>query len=112
MHDAIARYPQDRLRSAALPLLHLWQEHFGFVSDEAITWIATKLELAPINVLELVTFYPMFRRVPAGKRHIRVCRTLSCAMEPVQSHRPFPDMAGGGESTGRAMANRAGDRFR
>ena len=45
----------------------------------AITWIAEKLELQPINVLELVTFYPMFRRVPAGTRHIRVCRTLSCA---------------------------------
>ena len=67
-------------RSASLPLLHLWQEHFGFVSDEAVTWIAEKLELAPINVLELVTFYPMFRRVAAGKRHVRVCRTLSCAL--------------------------------
>src|SRR5688572_4449946 len=77
--EAISHYPVSK-RSASLPLLHLWQEHFGFVSDEAITWIATKLELQPINILELVTFYPMFRREPAGKRHIRVCRTLSCQM--------------------------------
>src|SRR5438034_2884444 len=77
--EVITHYPASK-RSASLPLLHLWQEHFGFISDEAITWIAQKLELQPINILELVTFYPMFRRRPAGKRHIRVCRTLSCAM--------------------------------
>src|ERR1044071_8002073 len=80
MDDAIARYPVDRKRSAAMPLLHLWQEEFGFISDEGVEWIAAKLELQPINILELVTFYPMYRQAPAGKTHIRVCRTLSCAM--------------------------------
>src|SRR6184192_2222634 len=80
MDVAIARYPHDHRRSAAMPLLHLWQEHFGFISDEAVVWIAAKLGLEPINILELVTFYPMFRQEPAGKTHIRVCRTLSCAM--------------------------------
>ena len=80
MDDAIAHYPGEHRRSAALPLLHLWQEHFGFVSDEATVWIAKKLGLQPINILELVTFYPMFRRQQIGKTHIRVCRTLSCAM--------------------------------
>jgi NADH-quinone oxidoreductase subunit F len=80
MEAAIARYPQDRQRSAAMPLLHLWQEHFGFISDDAVTWIANKLGLEPINILELVSFYPMYRASPTGKTHIRVCRTLSCAM--------------------------------
>jgi NADH-quinone oxidoreductase subunit F len=80
MDEAIARYPGDHRRSAAMPLLHLWQEQFGFISDEAVLWIADKLGLQPINILELVTFYPMFRQEPAGKTHIRVCRTLSCAM--------------------------------
>jgi len=79
IEEAISHYPVSK-RSASLPLLHLFQEHFGYISDEMITWIADKLELQPINVLELVTFYPMFRRKPAGKHHIRVCRTLSCAM--------------------------------
>jgi NADH-quinone oxidoreductase subunit F len=80
MEEAISRYPADRKRSAAMPLLHFWQEEFGFISDEGVRWIAAKLELQPINILELVTFYPMFRQAPAGKTHIRVCRTLSCAM--------------------------------
>ena len=80
MDDAIGRYPPDQKRSASLPLLHLWQEHFGFISDDAVLWIAAKLGLQPINILELVTFYPMLRQRPAGKTHIRVCRTLSCAM--------------------------------
>ncbi len=80
MERAITRYPADRKRSAAMPLLHLWQEHFGYISDEGVQWIATKLELQPINILELVTFYPMYRQAPAGKKHFRVCRTLSCAM--------------------------------
>ncbi len=63
-----------------MPLLHLWQEHFGYISDEGVCWIAEKLGLQPINILELVTFYPMYRQAPAGRKHIRVCRTLSCAM--------------------------------
>jgi NADH-quinone oxidoreductase subunit F len=80
VNAAIAQYPPERKRSAALPLLHLWQEHFGFISDEGIHWISGKLELQPINILELVTFYPMLRQKRAAKTHIRVCRTLSCAM--------------------------------
>src|SRR6266851_497565 len=80
MDEAIGHYPPDEKRSAALPLLHLWQEHFDFINDDAVTWIATKLGLQPINILELVTFYPMLREKRAGKTHIRVCRTLSCAM--------------------------------
>src|SRR5438045_6470351 len=66
---AIAQYPPERKRSAALPLLHLWQEHFSFISDEGIHWIANKLELQPINILELVTFYPMLRQKSAAKTH-------------------------------------------
>lgn len=77
--EAILHYPVSK-RSAALPLLHLFQEEFGYISQEAIVWIAQKLEQEPIHILELVTFYPMFRQKLAGKYHIRVCRTLSCAM--------------------------------
>lgn len=76
--EVITHYPVKR--SAALPLLHLVQEEQGYVSREAIEWIAAKLELQPINVFELVTFYPMFRQQPIGRRHIKVCRTLSCAL--------------------------------
>ncbi len=76
--EVITHYPEKR--SGTLPLLHLIQEDVGYISDEAIEWIAQKLELQPINVYEVVTFYPMFRRKPIGRRHIKVCRTLSCAL--------------------------------
>ena len=76
--EVIPHYPVKR--SAALPLLHLVQEDQGYISPEAVEWIAQKLGLQPINIHELVTFYPMFRQQPIGRRHIRVCRTLSCAL--------------------------------
>ena len=79
MDEMISHYPVSK-RSASLPLLHLWQNHFGFVDDSGIEWIARKLDLQPINIYELVTFYPWFRQKAAGKTLIRVCRTLSCAM--------------------------------
>ena len=78
--ELITHYPADRKRSASLMLLHALQEHFGYLSKDAIEWTAAKLELQPINVYELVTFYPMFRQEPVGKYHIKVCRTLSCAL--------------------------------
>ncbi len=76
--EVITHYPVKR--SATLPLLHLVQEDIGYIPEESIEWIAQKLDLQPINVLELVSFYPMFRRKPIGRRHIKVCRTLSCAL--------------------------------
>ena len=76
--EVITHYPVKR--SATLPLLHLIQEDAGWISTEAIEWVAQKLELQPINVYEIVTFYPMFRQQPIGRRHIKVCRTLSCAL--------------------------------
>lgn len=76
--DVITHYPVKR--SAVLPLLHLIQEDAGYISNEAIEWVAAKLGLEPINVYEVVTFYPMFRQKPIGRRHVKVCRTLSCAL--------------------------------
>lgn len=77
--ERISHYPASR-RSAVLPLLHIVQHRFGFISAEAIDWVAGKLGLEPIKVLEVVSFYPGFRQSAPGKHHIRVCRTLSCAM--------------------------------
>ena len=78
LDEVITHYPKKR--SASLMLLHAVQEHFGYISRQAVEWIAAKLELQPINIYELVTFYPMFQRAPVGKYHLRVCRTLSCAL--------------------------------
>lgn len=76
--ELITHYPQKR--SAVLMVLHAIQSEIGWISKEAIEWTATKLELQPINVYEVVTFYPMFNDKPVGKYHLKVCRTLSCAL--------------------------------
>jgi NADH-quinone oxidoreductase subunit E len=76
--ELITHYP--RKRSASLMVLHALQDHFGYLAQEAVEWTARKLEVQPINVYELVTFYPMFRQQPAGKYQIKICRTLSCAL--------------------------------
>ena len=76
--EVITHYPMKR--SAVLPLLHLIQEDAGYISREATIWVADTLGLQPINVQEVVTFYPMFRQEPIGRRHVKVCRTLSCAL--------------------------------
>src|SRR5215469_1493770 len=78
LDELITHYPKKR--SASLMLLHAVQEHHGYISRQAVEWIAAKLELQPINVYELVTFYPMFHQKPVGKYHLKVCRTLSCAL--------------------------------
>jgi len=78
LNELVTHYPQKR--SASLMFLHAIQEHFGHISKEAIEWTAARLGLQPMNIYELVTFYPMFRQEPAGKYQIKVCRTLSCAL--------------------------------
>ena len=78
LNELVTHYPQKR--SASLMFLHALQEHFGYISQEAMEWTAAKLDLQPINIYELVTFYPMFRQQPAGKNVLKVCRTLSCAL--------------------------------
>ncbi len=79
-NEYISHYPEDQKRSAVLPLLHLVQHKFGYISPPAIEWVANKLGIEPIKVVEVVTFYPGLRQDAPGKFHIRVCRTLSCAM--------------------------------
>ena len=75
---AIPKYPDKR--SAVMPLLHAIQKDQGYLSNEAAEWVGEKLGVSAMSVLSVITFYPYYRQHPIGKRHIRVCRTLSCAM--------------------------------
>ena len=93
--DVLARY-SDAPRSALLPVLQAVQAHAGFVSDEAAVWVAGRLKLDPVAVLEVLSFYPGLWRHPVGRHIIRVCRTLSC------------DMAGGGRPLRRHILKRLG----
>jgi len=77
--DAIIKqYPVAR--SAAMPLLQMVQDVERYISPAAIEWIAAKLGLQPINIYELVTFYPSYKQQPMGKLHIRICKTLTCML--------------------------------
>jgi NADH-quinone oxidoreductase subunit E len=78
VNELLTHYPEKR--AASLMVLHAIQDQFGWISQEAVEWTAKKLDLQPINVYELVTFYPMLRQQPMGKFQIKVCRTLSCAL--------------------------------
>jgi NADH-quinone oxidoreductase subunit E len=76
--ELISRYP-DSL-SAIMPLLYLAQEYYGVVNQEGIAWISAKLDISPVRVMEIATFYTMYYTKNVGKYHIQVCRTLSCAL--------------------------------
>ena len=76
--EIIAQYP--RKKSAAMMLLHTIQENFGYFDDDAVKFAADKLGVRPIEVYGMISFYPMFSTKPRGRIHIKVCRTLSCAM--------------------------------
>lgn len=67
-------------QAALLPVLSLAQEEFGALSREALQLVAATLGLPYQHVESTATFYSMFTRVPRGRYHIQVCRTLSCAM--------------------------------
>lgn len=75
----VPKYPQKR--SAIMMILHFIQREVGYISLDAQEWVAEQLELTPIQVREVVTFYPFYREHPIGKRYVRVCRTLACALQ-------------------------------
>lgn len=76
--EIIAEYPKKK--SAAMMIMHLVQEKCGYFDDDAIKFAASKLGVEPIEVYGMLSFYPMFTSEPRGRIHIKVCRTLSCAM--------------------------------
>jgi NADH-quinone oxidoreductase subunit E len=93
VNELLTHYPQKR--AASLMVLHAIQDKFGWISQEAVEWTAKKLELQPINIYEIVTFYPMLRQQPMGKFQIKVCRTLSCALGGAyELHKHFCDKLG------------------
>lgn len=74
--EYVSRYPQ--IDSCMLPALWLVQEQEGWVSPEAMIYVADRLEKSPMQVYEVVTFYTMFNQKPIGKYNIELCKTVSC----------------------------------
>jgi NADH-quinone oxidoreductase subunit E len=75
----IARYPEGKQKSALLPILHVAQAEFdGWLSPEVMDYVASILNIKPIEVYEVASFYTMFNLKPVGKCLLEVCRTSSC----------------------------------
>lgn len=74
----IARYPEGRQKSALIPLLHLAQEQYGWLSVETMDYVASLLNIDPIEVYEVASFYSMYNLKPTGKYMFEVCQTGPC----------------------------------
>ena len=81
--EVIAHYPKKE--AALLPILHLVQEEVGYISSAEEEQVAVLLDIKPIQVREVVTFYTMYNRQPVGKYHIQVCSNLSCSLMGAQT---------------------------
>jgi NADH-quinone oxidoreductase subunit E len=80
-NEIIARYPEGRQKSALLPILHLAQEeNNGWLSVEAMDYVAGLLQLKPIEVYEVATFYSMYNLKPVGRYVFEVCQTGPCML--------------------------------
>jgi len=77
----IARYPAGRQKSALLPILHLAQQEFGgWLDVPVMDYVASLLQIAPIEVYEVATFYSMYNLKPVGKYMFEVCQTGPCML--------------------------------
>jgi NADH-quinone oxidoreductase E subunit len=74
----LSRYPNKQ--AALLPVLHLAQDEFGYLPDEALDLVARTLELPAAHVFGVVTFYTMFHRQRTGGNHLMVCTNVSCML--------------------------------
>lgn len=76
--ELLNRYPERQ--AALLPTLWLAQKEFGWLSEEALAYVAELMELPAARVAGVASFYTMYYKEPVGKYHLQVCRTLSCAL--------------------------------
>lgn len=76
--DVLSRYPNKM--AACIPALHLCQDQHGYIDDDVVGWVSTRLDLPPAHVKGVVTFYTLFNQHKVGKHQLWVCRTLPCAL--------------------------------
>src|SRR5919205_3077784 len=79
--EIISHYPEGKQKSALLPVLHVAQQEFsGWLSVETMDYVASLLNLAPIEVYEVATFYSMYNLKPVGRYMFEVCQTGPCML--------------------------------
>ena len=77
--EIISHYPESKIKSALLPVLHIAQAEFGgWLSPETMDYVASVLKIKPIEVFEVASFYSMYNLKPVGKCVLEVCQTSSC----------------------------------
>ena len=87
--EVVGRFPEGRQKSALLPILHLVQAEFGWLSPDAMDKVAYYLSIEPIEVYEVASFYTMYLLQPQGKYVLEICRTGPCCLvgaERIMSH--------------------------
>ena len=81
VNELIHRYPEGKSKSALLPILHLAQQEFGgWLDVTTMDYVASLLNLQPIEVYEVATFYTMYNLKPVGKYIFEVCQTGPCML--------------------------------
>jgi NADH-quinone oxidoreductase subunit E len=83
----LKRYPKRA--SLSLPSLWMIQYQEGWISEEAMIYLAEKLNTTPMDIQSIASFYSMFNLKPVGTYHIQVCKTLSCMLcgsKEIRSH--------------------------
>ena len=79
VRSIVSHYPEDKKKSALLPVLHIAQAEFdGWLSPETMDYVASVLGIQPIEVFEVASFYSMYNLKPVGKCVLEVCQTSSC----------------------------------
>lgn len=78
--EVIAKYPPQYKKAAVMPLLDLGQRQLGFTSISVMNYVAKYLDMPPMRVYEVATFYTMYMRHPMGKYNIQVCTTTPCQL--------------------------------
>ena len=87
--EIVSRYPKGKQKSGLLPILHLVQAEYGWVSSPAMDKVAEYLGIQSIEVYEVATFYTMYFMRPQGKYVLEVCRTGPCGIvgaEKIMDH--------------------------
>ena len=89
VQQMIGNYPEGKQKSALLPVLHVAQEQFGWLSEGVMDYVGTLLNISPVEVYEVATFYTMYHLQPVGNHVIEYCRTGPCCLmggEDVYAH--------------------------
>src|SRR5947199_3117910 len=100
---AVAKYPPERRKAALLATLHLVQDELGWLPEPAMAYVGALLDVPPVRVREVATFYTMYRLRPVGRHVVGVCNSVSCwAMGAEKLLRQCSEVLGirTGETTG------------